>query len=75
MPKKAAKRTPAVGTNVPSKKIEGDLVLFVGSGGGGSSCPVCKKLTMRGMVRQYQGQMYCSKTCVYSAVDKGGKNE
>ena len=70
MSKKPAKKPTTNGTNVLIKKNEGDLVRFIGSKGAGHTCPECGKTVIRGMLRQYKTEMYCSKTCAVKVISK-----
>jgi hypothetical protein len=74
MSKKPSKRPSTHGTNVLKPKNEGTLIRFIGSGGNGHSCPQCKKIVVNGMLREYEGKMYCSKKCVLEVIPKEETN-
>jgi hypothetical protein len=68
---KPAKRNVS-NTVVSTPKIDdGQNVLYVGAGKSVfHKCPVCSKSTVKGMVREYKNELYCSRGCVMSHKSK-----
>lgn len=64
MAKKPAKRNVTNTVSVP-KIDEGFNVLYIGLGKTvGHTCPICTKMTKKGIVREYKSVVYCSVGCV-----------
>ena len=68
---KPAKRNVSNTTVLAPKIDDGQNVLYVGAGKSVfHKCPECSKSTGKGMVREYKGELYCSRSCVMSHKSK-----
>jgi len=64
MSKKPAKKVSSPTFSAP-KIDEGALGLYIGATPSvRHECPECGKITGRGMLREFKGVLYCSRSCV-----------
>lgn len=71
MTKKPAKRNVTNTVAPVVKKNEGEIVLFIGlTPKVKAVCPSCKKSVGKGMMRFYSNELYCSKSCAVTAIEK-----
>jgi hypothetical protein len=76
MANKPAKKNITNSSTPVKKKNEGDIVMYIGMTKGiMNSCPVCGGKTSKGILRQYKNELYCSKRCAVSVIEKDEGND
>jgi hypothetical protein len=53
-------------TNTPEKKKElpGKAVMYFGVPGKGFTCPTCNKTLIKGIIYEYNGSSFCTRSCI-----------
>jgi uncharacterized protein (DUF983 family) len=70
MAKKPAKRNVSNAQAPAVKKNEGEIVFYMGLAKGVmNTCPRCGGKTGKGVLRQYKGDLYCSRNCAVSVIE------
>jgi hypothetical protein len=76
MANKPAKKNITNSSSSVKKKNEGDIVMYIGMTKGiMNTCPACGNKTSKGILRQYKNELYCSKTCAISVIEKDEASE
>ena len=71
MANKPAKKNISNSSPSVKKKNEGDIVMYIGMTKGiMNTCPTCGNKTSKGILRQYKNELYCSKRCAVSFIEK-----